>query len=328
MGRLAGVSSVAAVPAPHPLTILTPHTTPPRRYADEYSPVRLEALARSKVSVDRLTEGDLDYASSVQSLAALRGRLKLAVANFVGCCGEYVGYVKKVGGWPGRAGGEGGGGISSGGDGRGDWLRRLAAAHCHPCRTHPPAQALDLEAVCKARQHGLTVRPDGKKGRWADARWAYKCYGRPWVLRAGALLAFASSAVVVWSEATIGSGRSPDLSPFSLMVRSVPHDSEFGEQLLVALPLAYMAACAYFSLLKLGNWSFYHVVGGAEGPAWGAVGGARVAWSEGRSRPAAWGRAALCCCRPPCAHPLPAPAPPLVVDCAGGGRHLGLLPAA
>lgn len=47
--------------------------------------------------MDRLNESDLDYANSVSSLASLRGRLKLAIANFVGCCGEYVNYVKKVG---------------------------------------------------------------------------------------------------------------------------------------------------------------------------------------------------------------------------------------
>jgi hypothetical protein len=95
-----------------------------------------------------------------------------------------------------------------------------------------------------------------------EARWAYKCRVRPWVLRAGAVAATAASAVVVWSEATIGTGLSPDLSPFSLMVRSGARSNEFLEQLLVALPLIYMCACSYFSLLKLGNFSFYHVVSG------------------------------------------------------------------
>ncbi|KAL4450039.1 hypothetical protein ABPG77_010708 [Micractinium sp. CCAP 211/92] len=187
------------------------------KYADDYSPVRLDALARSKVSIDRLEESDLDYATSVASLSRLRGRLKLAVANFVGCCGEYVNYVKK---------------------------------------------AIDLEAVCKARQHGVTVPPSGKKGWWPEARWRYQCSVRPWVLRLAAAAAGGASVVIVWSEATIGSGRSPDLSPLSLMLRSVAAKSEFGEQLLVALPLTYMCACAYFSLLRLGAFSFYHVVTG------------------------------------------------------------------
>ncbi len=53
-------------------------------------------LSGPQVSVDRLAESDLDYANSVASLASLRGRLKLAIANFQGCSGEYVNFVKKV----------------------------------------------------------------------------------------------------------------------------------------------------------------------------------------------------------------------------------------
>lgn len=139
-------------------------------------------------------------------------------------------------------------------------MLRLAAAHADAGPLPPNLQAIDLEAVCKARQHGVTVLPSGKKGWWPEARWRYKCSVRPWVLRLAAAVAGGASAVIVWSEATIGSGRSPDLSPLSLMLRSVAAKGEFGEQLLVALPLAYMCACAYFSLLRLGGFSFYHVV--------------------------------------------------------------------
>lgn len=57
--------------------------------------------------MDRLSESDLDYANSVASLASLRGRLKLAIANFQGCSGEYVNYVKKVGGFAVDGGGGG-----------------------------------------------------------------------------------------------------------------------------------------------------------------------------------------------------------------------------
>lgn len=41
------------------------------------------------------------------------------------------------------------------------------------------------------------------------------------------------------------------------------NEGEYGEamtQLLASLPLAYMAACCYYSLFKLGMFSFYHVV--------------------------------------------------------------------
>ena len=48
----------------------------------------------------------------------------------------------------------------------------------------------------------------------------YKCVAKPWVMRLGALLLGAVSFMVVWSEATIGLGRKPDLSPFSLVLPS------------------------------------------------------------------------------------------------------------
>ena len=37
-------------------------------------------------------------------------------------------------------------------------------------------------------------------------------------------------------------------------------EGEAATQLLSALPLAYMAACCYYSLFQLGMFSFYHVV--------------------------------------------------------------------
>lgn len=43
----------------------------------------------------------------------------------------------------------------------------------------------------------------------------YKCIVHPWVLKLCSLVLAGISFMVVWSEATIGSGRSPDLSPFS-----------------------------------------------------------------------------------------------------------------
>ena len=45
----------------------------------------------------------------------------------------------------------------------------------------------------------------------------YKCVAKPWVMRVGALVLGATSFMVVWSEATIGLGRRPDVSPFSLV---------------------------------------------------------------------------------------------------------------
>ena len=43
------------------------------------------------------------------------------------------------------------------------------------------------------------------------------------------------------------------------MVNGAAH-GEAATQLLISWPLAYMAACCYYSLFKLGMFSFYHMV--------------------------------------------------------------------
>jgi len=83
--------------------------------------------------------------------------------------------------------------------------------------------ALLLEAVVRARATGdSTGAPQwaaakaSPAARGAARAWlAYCALGRPWVRRACALAAGAASFLIVWSEATIGSGTHPDLSPFS-----------------------------------------------------------------------------------------------------------------
>lgn len=144
---------------------------------------------------------------------------------------------------------------------------KAAIAHFVGCRGEYIAtvrRAIHLGAVCKSRSLGVYMPPDGAAHWPARAWWYYSCRLRPWLLRLEALVAAAASATVVWSEVTIGSGRDPDLSPFSLAIHAGGTRQEFLEQLLVALPLAYMCACTYFSLFKLGNFGFYHMVGGLE----------------------------------------------------------------
>ena len=79
----------------------------------------------------------------------------------------------------------------------------------------------ELEAVCKARRTGdyhIQTGPTSKpQAQLATALMVYRAVLRPWVRKLLALLLACLSAVVVWSEATIGSGRRPDLSPFSLV---------------------------------------------------------------------------------------------------------------
>jgi len=79
-----------------------------------------------------------------------------------------------------------------------------------------------------------------------------------------AVLAAATSAVVVWCEATIATGKHPDLSPLSLMIRDKQVQSSlWGLQVLVAMPLAYCAYATFYSLFELsGLFSLksYHMV--------------------------------------------------------------------
>ena len=76
---------------------------------------------------------------------------------------------------------------------------------------------MELEALCKARQLGVYQPVDGAEGKVAELVWKYKCLVRPYVQRIGSIACALLSAVVVWCEATIASGRHPDLSPFSLV---------------------------------------------------------------------------------------------------------------
>lgn len=69
---------------------------------------------------------------------------------------------------------------------------------------------------------------------------------------------------------------SPHFTPSPQLIHSGMAEGEFVNQALVALPLAYICGCAYFSLFKVGNFGFYHVVGGASrglgmGQGWGLV---------------------------------------------------------
>ncbi|KDD72244.1 hypothetical protein H632_c3640p0, partial [Helicosporidium sp. ATCC 50920] len=217
------------------------------RYVERTCSVPLSAVADQPLDVERLTERDLDYASDERGLAELRGRVKMAISQFEGCRGEYCGDVRK---------------------------------------------ALELEAVVKARQLGVYSQPpralvpmrvggrrqawclaydeearggasSGARAFWVRFLWMMRCTARPWALRLLSLACVALSGTVVWCEATIATGTSPDLSPWSLALRAAANGPSFPAQLLAALPLVYMGACTYFSLILVGNFSFYHVVPGA-----------------------------------------------------------------
>jgi hypothetical protein len=152
---------------------------------------------------------------------------------------------------------------------------KLAAANFVGCRAEYLGfitRAIDLEAVTKSRALGVYAHPldDRNKLLWT-IMWYYTCQLRPWVLKIGSILAACASVVVLWCEATIGTGRSPDLSPLSLAVQdsfASLQGTTFGsflQQLVIACPLGYMVWCTFFSLFKLGalQRTVYHMVPGA-----------------------------------------------------------------
>lgn len=78
-------------------------------------------------------------------------------------------------------------------------------------------RATHLDAICKSRAARNYAPPGGVPGIIPRMLWLYRCLMRPYLLKVFALILWAASAAVIWSEATIGSGREPDLSPFSLV---------------------------------------------------------------------------------------------------------------
>jgi len=121
-------------------------------------------------------------------------------------------------------------------------------------------QVQELDEICKSRR----TRDYKTRSSVPQVLWIYKCLVRPWVLRLCAVVLGAVSLCVIFAEATIGAGRHPDLSPFSIVIHAEQNRAEIGLQLLVLLPLVYMCTCTYYSLFKLGIFSsFYFMVPGS-----------------------------------------------------------------
>ena len=142
--------------------------------------------------------------------------------------------------------------------------------------------ALEAEAVCTSGTAGglgdrgclmgssekrfrSPLRParPGKLGRpFETVEWWWKCRLQPLALRLAALVLGAFSLLTVWAETTMWTTQAveggADLSPFSAMVRSA--STQAGIHLAVMVPLGYMCFCAYYSLFRLGMFSFYQLV--------------------------------------------------------------------
>lgn len=142
--------------------------------------------------------------------------------------------------------------------------------------------ALEAEAVCTSGTAGglgdrgclmgssekrfrSPLRPSrpGKLGETLETvEWWWKCRLQPLALRLAALVLGAFSLLTVWAETTMWTTQAveggADLSPFSAMVRSA--STQAGIHLAVMVPLGYMCFCAYYSLFRLGMFSFYQLV--------------------------------------------------------------------
>eukprot|EP00882_Tetradesmus_deserticola_P011812 GHRQ01012503.1.p1 GENE.GHRQ01012503.1~~GHRQ01012503.1.p1 ORF type:complete len:656 (+),score=303.76 GHRQ01012503.1:330-2297(+) len=184
--------------------------------AEQESPVKPSSVVASGYDMDTLAADDLEYNYDKAGLAALRRRLAAAIHDFKGAHAQYEEVIR---------------------------------------------QALDQEAIIKCRQLGVYEPPGlaageaGWRGYAARALWRWRCVGQPIGRKVMAALLVCFSGCVVWSEATIFTGGHPDLSPFSRAIRG-SLGSEWGLQLLVMMPLAYICICTYFALFRINAFNY------------------------------------------------------------------------
>lgn len=106
------------------------------------------------------------------------------------------------------------------------------------------AHHLRLEAVAELVAAGV---PEGA-ALGDRAAWLWRCHLHWWAYRAAAAAAALCSLAIVVAEATIA-GALPNLSVVSAALRGVA-GSQFVAELLCLLCLAYVSACAYYSLYR------------------------------------------------------------------------------
>eukprot|EP00879_Flechtneria_rotunda_P003202 GHRR01003425.1.p1 GENE.GHRR01003425.1~~GHRR01003425.1.p1 ORF type:complete len:656 (+),score=226.79 GHRR01003425.1:287-2254(+) len=184
--------------------------------AEAESPVKPSAVVAAGYDLDSLGADDLEYNYDKAGLAALRRRLFAAMHDFKAAHAQYEEVIR---------------------------------------------QALDHEAVIKCRQLGVYEPPgiattdSSLTATLSRLAWRWRCTGLPIGRKVLSAILVGMSFLVVWSEATIFTGENPDLSPFSRMIqRSI--GSEWGVQLLVMWPLAYICVCTYFALFRINAFNY------------------------------------------------------------------------
>jgi len=204
-------------------------SAPPSGYTHSWAlrkvMAEVPACATGHVGEDE-TEDDLDYDyEELSDIAALRRRLQRAVNAYRRATGAYEGAV-------------------------------LAAVE---------AADAAASAALRPKRFRSTIRP-GTGDFNAMMQWWWKCALRPWLFRATAVVLAIMSAGVVVAEATIWlsdqDDDDPDLSLFSMIIRAAArgYATLVPMEILIAMPLVYIMACAYFSLFRLGMFSFYSLI--------------------------------------------------------------------
>eukprot|EP00271_Cylindrocystis_brebissonii_P006458 TRINITY_DN19250_c0_g1_i1.p1 TRINITY_DN19250_c0_g1~~TRINITY_DN19250_c0_g1_i1.p1 ORF type:complete len:937 (-),score=163.36 TRINITY_DN19250_c0_g1_i1:569-3379(-) len=178
-----------------------------------------------KATGGRLGENDMDYDTDEKSMAALRWRLRHAQDMYSRYKTEYTSVV---------------------------W------------------QALRVEDTIKNVDiwsheggHFVSSFRAQRKGTFAfildGTEWLWRCLVEQWVMRLLAVILGILSVALIFAEATMLSQQWVDLSLFSVLVAAAELREEV-VQLVVFVPLVYICMCTYYSVFKLGIFSFYYLV--------------------------------------------------------------------
>jgi len=259
--------------------------------AEDASPVKpSDVQARGPLDLESLSADDLEYHYDLEGLAALRRRLNAAVSAYAAAHAQYGAAVaagvgleavvkaRQRGDYSAEgaaaaaaavaaATGTGAGGPRGGtGAGAAAALGAAAAPAAAGAASSlaggaAPPSASSAAAVPAAASRLLLLLPR-LSPRAAALAWRLRCTAAPAARKLLALLLAALSLAVVWSELTIFTGRSPDLSPFSLAVRAAS-PGEWSTQALTLLPLAYVCGCVYFALFRLNAFDYNKLCPGA-----------------------------------------------------------------
>ncbi|KAF5836465.1 LMBR1-like membrane protein-domain-containing protein [Dunaliella salina] len=193
-------------------------------YAETHSPIKPSLLATRTVDIEGLRAEDLEYNYDLEGLAILRRRLFWAVADYKGFRAMYEKAIL-------------------------DAFELEAIAKARSLREYTSTQPTEAIGVSIAR----------RKWPWDRYLWIYKCTARSYVNKVFAVIFVMTSLCIVWGEATIPVP-SPDLSPFSHMIRDLDRPDQISIQIVTLLPLVYICSCMYYTLFRINAFNYNKLV--------------------------------------------------------------------